>query len=152
MRPWVITTLLRVAALATTGFIALTTTAIPASALDTAGTFSAQITPSTTTGGATATMSDSLFTSNSYTVALSADGGGTCSSGEGTIQAVADGSGNPVTVSTPGTCRLADGTVHYTLVWVSALGTTGQLDVTCVWALGSATCTPGTLHVTLRQP
>jgi hypothetical protein len=125
--------------------MAVTLGTTPAYALDTAGSFSASI-GTGSTGAAVGTVADTLLTTTAYTGVLTAAGEVTCATGEASIQAAVTGTGNPLTLRTPGACTIVDGAVEYTLTWTSVLGTSGQLYVTCIWVGGAKTCTPGVLH------
>ena len=119
-------------------------------AIDTTGAFDASITAAPN-GGAAGLVSDTIDTGVGYTTVLTATGGGTCllTTGEVTIQGVSTASGNPARTSTAGACNLYNATVQYTLTWTSVLGTTGQLQKTCVWAIGIMVCTPSAVHGTI---
>jgi len=116
-------------------------------AIDTKGAFDASITASSN-GGAVGHVSDTINPGVAYTTVLTASGGGTCllATGEVTITGVDTATGNPSNTSTAGACNLFNGTVQYTLTWTSVLGTSGQLQKTCVWADGIQVCTPSAVH------
>lgn len=103
-------------------------------------------------GGAVGTLSDTIIASNRYTLALTSTGGGSCGVVLGdaiylgrtaTLAETDSATGNPVTVRTPGDCRIWTGAATYTLSWVGVPGASGSLQVECVWLLGSRACTPG---------
>lgn len=81
-----------------------------------------------------------------FAVTLTAAGPVTCGvvGPQTVIAASAQGYGNPVTLTTPGTCTPYNGEVTYDMVWASVGGTSGHHTVVCVAHLGAVTCSlPG---------
>lgn len=113
-------------------------TPAPASASTAAVEFTIRVNP--TDLSAAATVHDSL--GGTFAATLTAAGAVTCGvvSPQTTITATDQGTGNPVNLYTPGTCRPYNGEVTYDLVWAGIVGTSGHHTVVCVAHLGAVTC------------
>jgi hypothetical protein len=137
----------RLAIMAGIAALAISVVASPAHATNVNGSFDADITVYGN-GAATAYVSDTIEPTNSYTIALTGSGGGTCllTTGEQLLIDFATGGGNPASASIGGGCNFYNADVLYTLTWTTLLGTTGQIQVDCVWAIGIKVCTPGHVH------
>jgi hypothetical protein len=111
--------------------------------------FDVQLTPHLN-GGADVTLSDTIHSTYTYLMTVTAVGFGTCSLTSGTVQIEGydvKGFGNPLKATTPGTCNLYDAVVEYTITWTTLSGSQGQLPIRCIWLLGSGpTCDVRGVH------
>jgi hypothetical protein len=76
----------------------------------------------------------------SVTSVLTATGGGTCTLANGTATIASFDTGTTTTATRGAVCHLYDATADYTLTFTNLVGVSQTFYRTCVWVLGSQTC------------